>query len=221
MRLDKYLSNLGMVPRRQIKKLLKWWEVLLNREQVDKPNITIKEGDILTIYDQEIEVRFLLTLLLHKPQWYISSDIDEGEYSSYNDLLHDCPYSELVHVAGRLDADTEGLLLCTSDGKLTSCIVHPEKNIEKEYFVRTALPINDRMISMLETGVTLEWNTLARPGKVKKISENEISLIITEGKYHQVKRMLRAVGNEVVYLRRDRIGDWNLGALKLGEWKYI
>ena len=101
-------------------------------------------------------------------------------------------------------------MLCTSDGKLTQRIVHPEKKVEKEYFVRTALPVNERMISMLVSGVVLEHNLQARPAKVEQIGEHEIRLTITEGKYHQVKRMLRAVGNEVVYLRRDRIGSRSL-----------
>ena len=91
----------------KIKKLLKSGEVLLNTQQVDKADTKIIEGDLLTIYGEDLEVKFLVTLLLHKPQGYISSDIDEGQYHSYKDLLDDCPYSELVHVAGRLDTDTE------------------------------------------------------------------------------------------------------------------
>lgn len=125
-------------------------------------------------------MKFLVSILLHKPQGYISSDIDEGNYNSYKDLLHDCPYSELVHVAGRLDADTEGLLLCTSDGKLTQRIIHPEKNIQKEYFVRTSLPINNRMITMLREGVILEDKKKTKPALVEKLSETELQLTIVE-----------------------------------------
>jgi len=221
MRLDKYLANLWVVPRRQIKKLLKSWEVLLNMKCVDSPSIKIQEGDMLSVYGQDIEVKYLVTLLVHKPKSYISSDIDEGEYASYNDLIYDCPYSQLVHVAWRLDADTEGLLLCTSDGKLTQRIVHPKNNCEKEYFVRTALPINQRMVDILVAWVIMDWNVQALLAKVEQLSENELRIIIVEWKYHQVKRMLRAVGNEVSYLRRDRIWEWVLWDLKIGEWKYV
>jgi 16S rRNA pseudouridine516 synthase len=166
-------------------------------------------------------VKYLVTLVANKPQWYISSDIDEGEYASYNDLIYDCPYSQLVHVAGRLDADTEWLLLCTSDWKLTQSIVHPKNKCEKEYFVRTSLPINQRMIDMLVAWVLMDWDVQALPAKVEQLADTELMIIITEWKYHQVKRMLRAVGNEVVYLRRDRIWDIVLDDLALGEWKYI
>lgn len=221
MRLDKYLANMWVVPRRQIKRLLKTWAVLLDWEIVGSPALKINAWQVLTIYDQEIEVKFLVTILLHKPAWYISSDVDEGEYSSYNDLIYECPYSQLMHVAGRLDVDTEWLLLCTSDGKLTQSIVHPKNNCEKEYFVRTALPVNERMIEMLEAWVMMDGYKQALPWKVTLHTENEMSLVITEGKFHQVKRMLRAVGNEVVYLRRDRIGEWTLWDLQVGEWMYI
>lgn len=220
MRIDKYLGNLGVVPRRQIKKLLKTWEVLLNNQVVDNPQIKIKEWDVLSIYQDIIPVKFDIHILLHKPKGYVSSNVDEWEYISYKELLMDCPYGELVEIAGRLDTDTEGLLFCSSDGKVVHNIIHPHKKVEKEYYIRAAKFISDKDIGLLERGVTITWWHYTAPAQVTRIGKKEIQLTITEGKFHQVKLMLEAIGNEVVYLRRDRIGSYVLGDLEIGKWKY-
>lgn len=220
MRIDKYLANLGIVPRRQIKKLLKTWEVLLNNELVSSSQLQIKEGDMIQVYDTQIPVKFAVHILIHKPAWYISSNVDEGPYPSYNDLLDDFPYAELVEIAGRLDVDTEGLLFCSSDGKVIHNIIHPHKKVEKEYYVETELAITDKMIHTLETWVDLDGKKTL-PAVVTKISETSLRLVITEGKFHQVKRMLKAVHNEVTYLRRDRIGEWTLEGIEKWAWKYV
>lgn len=221
MRLDKYLAQMWVIPRRKTKLLLKTWEVLLNGSIANSPQIKIKEGDILSVYGEEIKVRFTIHILIHKPQWYISSNVDEWPHKSYKDLIYDCPYSELVEIAGRLDVDTEGLLFCSSDGKVIHNIIHPHKKVEKEYFVRTRDTITEKMLQTLRSGVTLEDFSKARPALAEKLSDNELLLTITEGKFHQVKRMLTWVGNEVIYLRRNRIWDWTLDGLEIGQWRYI
>jgi len=220
MRIDKYLANLGIVPRRQIKKLLKTWEVLLNSELVQSPQIKIKEGDIIMIHDQELPVKFDIHLLLHKPAGYISSNLDEGDYSSYKDLLDDCPYGELLEIAGRLDVDTEWLLFCSSNGKIIHNIIHPHKKVEKEYYVKTTRPITDAMINNLEKWVNLDGK-MTLPAKAVKLTETSLQLTITEGKFHQVKRMLEIVHNKVAYLRRDRIWEWKLKGIEKGKWVYV
>lgn len=169
MRLDKYLSHLGVIPRRQTKKLLKTGEVLVNGEKTTSPETKISENDTLTIYGEELPVKFTVHLLIHKPAGYISSNIDEGGHPSYKDLIADCPYSELVEIAGRLDVDTEGLLFCSSDGKVIHNIIHPHKKVEKQYYVETAEPITGTMIHKLEKGVTLEDFSIAKPAKVQKL----------------------------------------------------
>ena len=220
MRIDKYLANLGVVPRRQIKKLLKTGEVLLNGTWVASPQTKIKEGDTITIYEESIEVKFTVHILIHKPAWVISSNVDEWPYPSYKDLLEDCPYSYLVEIAGRLDADTEGLLFCSSDGKVIHNIIHPHKKVEKEYYVETLEPLTQKMLRNLETWVLIDGKK-TRPATATKITDTSFQLTITEGKFHQVKRMLQAVENEVTYLRRDRIGSWTLEGIEKWKWKYI
>lgn len=221
MRIDKYLAALGIVPRRQIKKLLKTWEVLLNSTIVASPQIKIKEWDIIQVCEDKIPVKFAVHLLIHKPANYVSSNIDEWPYASYKDLIHDCPYSELVEIAGRLDVDTEGLLFCSSDGKIIHNIIHPHKKVEKEYYVEVAVPLTTYMIKDLASWVKLPWWAISKPAKVVKISNLSLQLTITEGKFHQVKNMLEWVGNKVTYLRRDRIWTWTLKWLEKGKWKYV
>lgn len=221
MRLDKYLSMLWVIPRRKTKKILKSWVIKINGQSIESPQYKIKEGDTLEILDESFKVKFNVSLLLHKPAWYISSNIDEWWYPSYKDLLHDCPYSELVEIWGRLDVDTEWLLFCSSDGKKIHNIIHPHKKVEKEYYVETKEAITHQMIKELEEWVTLNDGKKALPAKVDKKSEKSLQLIITEGKFHQVKRMLKWVNNEVIYLRRDRIWDRTLSDLEKGKRKYI
>ena len=224
MRLDKYLWNLWIIARRQTKRFLKSGEVLINGVIETSPQTHIHEWDTLMVWAENIPVKFDIHLLIHKPQWYISSNVDEWPYRSYKDLLDDCPYAELVEIAGRLDVDTEGLLFCSSDGKLIHNIIHPHKKIEKEYFVRTKLPLTQQMLDTLRSWVTLEDFSKAKPAIAEQISDhgdNELRLTITEWKYHQVKRMLKGVGNEVTYLRRDRIGEWTLEGIEMGGWKYV
>lgn len=221
MRIDKYLANLWIVPRRQIKKLLKTWEVLLDDEIVSSPQVKIKEWDVLNIHGEEIIVKFSVHLLIHKPSGYVSSNIDEWPYSSYKDLIQNCPYGELVEIAGRLDVDTEGLLFCSSDGKLIHDIIHPHKKVEKEYYVEVESVLTKKMLQVLESGVELPSGALSRPAKAKKITDTSLQLTITEGKFHQVKNMLQWVWNKVSYLRRDRIWEWTLKWIQKWAWKYL
>ena len=127
----------------------------MNNEIVSSPQVKIKESDILHIYGDIIPVKFAVHLLLHKSAGYVSSNIDEGPYSSYKDLLQKCPYSEIVEIAGRLDVDTEGLLFCSSDGRVIHNIIHPHKKVEKEYYVEVEKTLTQKMINALESGIKL------------------------------------------------------------------
>ncbi|MEI6774856.1 MAG: pseudouridine synthase [bacterium] len=148
----------------------------------------------------------IVVILLHKPIGYVCSDVAEGKYKSYRMLLDDCIYKETLHVAGRLDADTTGLVLITNDGDLNHHIISPKKKMVKTYEVQVEKVINDAAIKQLEAGVVLEDGYHTLPAQVIKKSEKNIVLMIHEGKYHQVKRMLEAVDNKVVKLHRTQIG---------------
>ena len=129
---------------------------------------------------------------------YVCSDVAEGKYKSYRTLLDDCIYRDTLHVAGRLDADTTGLVLITNDGDLNHHIISPKKKMVKTYEVQLEKPIHDDAIKQLTAGVVLEDGYRTLPAHVIKTGEKKIILMIHEGKYHQVKRMLEAVGNKVI-----------------------
>lgn len=134
--------------------------------------------------------------------------------------MRDCPYSEVIDLVGRLDQDTTGLLFLTNDGELTHKIISPKKDIFKTYLVGIESPLSESDIKKLEWGVKIDdWMT--KPAKVEKVSDHEIYLSITEGKFHQVKKMLEAVKNKVLTLKRVSIGNLELGDLEEGTWRYL
>lgn len=221
VRLDKYLSQLGLVSRRSVGKTLSSGLVLVDGEPVYKWDMKITEWQVINFADKEIVVKEHIYLLLHKPTGYVCSDIDEWWHLSYQHLIADCPYAPMLHVAWRLDFDTEWLVICSSNWQFTHTIISPKKHLEKEYYVRTRDEIHDAAIQKLQQWVMLDDGYKTLPAKVEKNWSHSIKLTIVEWKFHQIKRMLEAVGNEVIYLRRDRIGPWKLEDIWMGKWKYI
>lgn len=220
-RLDKYLANLGLISRREAPVACKSGNILVNGQVITKSDFKLLGGEELEVYGQKVQFLEKVYAVLYKSAGYISSDEDEFGYPSYKKQMLDCPYVELLHVAGRLDVDTEGLLLLSNDGQFIHQVISPKWEKEKEYEVWLKLPISLEDCDRLRNGVHLDDGYFTRPAKVQKIEETKILLTITEGKFHQVKRMLEAVGNKVIYLKRLRIGERNLEGLEKGQWKLI
>jgi len=221
VRLDKYIAQLWLISRRALPKVISEWIIAVDWEIVYKCDAKISYGQTITYMGEDIVVLENIYIAINKPAGYICSDIEEHWHASYRDLLEDCPYKEMVHVAGRLDQDTEWLVLCSSDGKRIHQIISPKKHLEKEYHVELENDISDADLRVLEKGVGLDDGYQTLPAKVTRIDAKTITLIITEWKYHQVKRMLEAVWNKVVYLRRDRIGNWTTEGLEKRKWKQL
>lgn len=213
MRIDKYLGSLDLFSRRQSAPLIKKWFFSVNGEVIIQPNHELTDGDLISRDDQELIVKTWITLLINKPAGYISSDEDEYGRPSYKNLLPGYPYTPLMHIAGRLDVDTEWLILATSDGALIHRIISPKRHLTKTYLVTTRDPVSPKQLDRLRTGVILDDGYKTLPAGAKSIETNLIELILTEGKYHQVKRMLLSVGNEVIHLQRIAIGPWTLDDL--------
>jgi 16S rRNA pseudouridine516 synthase len=220
LRLDKYIANLGFLVRSKVRPYMKRYEVLVNGVVADSPDQKICYGDVITFGGEEIQVREFVTVLIYKPAGYVSSDVSEAGYPSYRELLTGCPYVHMLHVAWRLDQDTEWLLLASSDGQLIHRIISPKKKLPKVYFVSLWKPIDGDAIAQLEAGVILDDGYQTLPAEVLRVDNTTIRLTIYEGKFHQVKRMMEAVDNTVVYLKRESIGEWTLDALEKGEWRY-
>lgn len=219
MRIDKYLSTLEFFSRRQSASLIRKWYFSVNNELVFDRDYELNDGDMLGRDGHQLEVKTTVTLLINKPAWYISSDENEHGWPSYKQLLDAYPYTAMVHIAWRLDVDTEWLILATSDGQLNHRIISPKHHLPKTYLVTTRDPVTPKQLDRLRGWVILDDGYKTLPAEASLRDDGLLQLILTEGKFHQVKRMLLAVGNEVTHLKRIAIGSWTLE--QLGKNRFI
>lgn len=206
MRIDKYLSALEFFPRRKSAPLFKKGFFRVNKTPVLSGAYVLQEGDMISRADQQVIVKLAVTLLIYKPAGYISSDVDEYGRPSYKQLLDNYPYAPLLRIAGRLDVDTEWLIIASSDGQFIHNIISPKRHLPKHYLVTTRDPADQPICEQLAAGVVLDDGYQTQPAQAALIDAHHLKLILTEGKYHQVKRMLEAVGNAVTHLQRTAIG---------------
>ncbi len=219
MRLDKFLAHNGYGSRNDVKKLLKEKVVTVNGNVVTKGTLKIDvDHDIVKVDTEEIDYIEKVYYMMNKPAGYICSHYS-NLYPSVIELI-DTHREDLIMV-GRLDVDTEGLLLITNDGQFSHQIAHGKKDITKTYYVELRDEFNETYIQDLETGIMLDEDLL-KPAKVEIIDKLSLYLTISEGKYHQVKRMMNYADNEVIYLQRVRIGNLDLDDnLELGDYRYL
>ena len=217
MRLDKFLVECGIGSRTEVKKILGNGQVKVNgvitkssKEQIDE----IK--DKITCKNEELEYKEFRYYVMHKPSGYITA-IDDYREKTVMEVLPEWVIRKDLFPVGRLDKDTEGLLLFTNNGRLSHELLSPKKHVDKIYEVHLRESISDENIKKLESGVIILDNYFTKEAKVNKVEDKIMELTITEGKYHQVKEMLKAVGNEVFYLKRLSFGKLELGNLKKGE----
>lgn len=248
MRLDKYLAEAGIGRRKNVREYIKQGLVMVNGEISIQPALEIKEGIDIILYDNtEVKYKEKVYYMFNKPSGCITATRDKKNKTVF-DYFND-EASGIFHV-GRLDKDTEGLLLFTNDGEFEHLLMHPSKHINKTYFFWALGSLNESDKKSLEEGVFLQQNEiLTKPAKIEIYKEGRYldfkeeiyikSLIdvdcknynpqivsgyltISEGKKHQVKRMLKAVGCYVVYLKRVAIGDLKLDqSLKSGEYRNL
>lgn len=216
MRLDKFLTECGVGSRKEVKKLIDSKRITLNGEYVKSPQIHIDyEKDIIMYDGNRLEYKEFRYYVLNKKAGYITATEDVRE-KTVMELLPDWVIKKDLTPVGRLDKDTEGVLLFTNNGKLAHELLSPKKHIKKIYYALLEKEIGDESIEKLKQGVDI-GGYITQPAEVKKISTNEIHLTISEGKFHQVKKMLIAVGNKVEYLKRIKFGKISLNDMELGE----
>lgn len=208
MRLDKFLCEAGAGSRSEVKQLLKKGVVTVNGMVEKAADKKVEETDRISLRGRELSYAKFRYYLLHKPAGLITAT--EDKYApTVMGLLQGMDTRGLFPV-GRLDKDTEGLLLLTNDGALAHRLLSPGKHVDKRYLVRTRQPLSEEALRQLSEGVDIGDEKATLPAKVKRLADTEIELTIREGRFHQVKRMLSAVGNEVVYLKRLSIGSLQL-----------
>ncbi|KZX37571.1 pseudouridine synthase [Wohlfahrtiimonas chitiniclastica] len=220
MRLDQFLQKTLGVSRQTARSILKSKQVSVNGEMVKQAKHQLDLAVDRVFYGQESLVyQEFYYWMLNKPKGYVSSHIHDGGIPIYQ-LLEDFSHVEM-HCAGRLDVDTTGLVLITNNGQWSHRVAHPSQACFKRYRVMTQMPLSDDAIAALEKGVTLGNGETTLPATVVRLADNEIELSICEGKFHQVKRMLKAVGNEVIDLHRLQIGAITLGDLAEGDYRAL
>jgi len=224
MRLDKFLSDVGIGSRNDVKKLIKAGKIRVNDNMVKALDTKINETtDKVYLDDEILEFREFRYYIINKPAGVLSALHDKND-TTVMDILPDFVITKNLIIAGRLDKDTEGLLLLTTDGKFSHQLLSPKNHIPKTYFVRLENPVNEQDIARLEKGVVISDNGekyKTKPAIAKIISENEIELTITEGKFHQIKKMAHAIDNEVIFLKRTAFGKLTIGEMQTGEVREI
>lgn len=221
MRLDKFLSDSTDMSRKDIKQLIKKKSVTVNGGIITKPETQVEENDAVTVNGQAVLYRRFIYLMLNKPSGYVSATEDK-KYPVVTDLVPKEYRHFDVFPAGRLDIDTEGLLILTNDGEFVHDITSPKKNVYKRYFARLDKPAGDEDISVFAEGMEFKDFT-AKPARLEIcVGGTEAYVEIAEGKFHQVKRMFERVGKTVLYLKRVSIGGLELPEdLAPGEVKEI
>jgi len=219
MRLDKYIGKSTELNRTEVSRFLQNQQVTIDNKIFTNGAVQVHANNVVALAGMTLLLRPFRYLMMHKPPNTLCSNVDEKYPSIFNDINVD-KKSEL-HVVGRLDADTTGLVLMTDDGSWTFKIISPKAKCEKVYRVQLRDAINADAVKNLEQGVMLQGvDQPTLPAKIEILSKNEVLLTITQGKFHQVKRMFRAVGNRVRHLHREQIGEVSLD-IKLGEWRYL
>ena len=205
MRLDKYLSESTPYSRKEIKNLAGKGAICVNGVMVKKSDIQVTEQDEITVNGEKILYRKFIYLMMNKPAGYLSATWDDKDPVVVDLLSEDYKHFE-PFPAGRLDKDTEGLLLLTNDGQFDHAVTSPRKNVVKRYFARLDVPAELNDIAAFRAGMDL-GDFVAKPAGLE-ITENpcEVFVEVSEGKFHQVKRMCEKVGKNVIYLKRLSIG---------------
>ena len=221
IRLDKFLAQMNMGTRSEVKNAIRKGKVTVNGEICKNADTKIDEiADVVCYENIQVCYEKYVYYMLNKPAGVVSATKDNHD-KTVLDLLQGENLQDVFPV-GRLDKDTEGLLLLTNDGDLAHKLLSPKKHIPKTYFVRTKDVVTKDQLEALEHGVDIGEEALTMPAQTEMLAENEIFLTIYEGKFHQVKRMLKAVGNEVIYLKRQKMGKLLLDeTLELGEYRKL
>lgn len=224
-RLDKVLSNMGYGTRKEVKALVKRGEVSVNGALVkDSAQHVQPETDNILISGEKLLYRKFIYIMLNKPQGVISATEDDYDKTVIDLLDDELTIFEPAPV-GRLDKDTEGLLLITNDGELNHLLLSPRRHVPKKYYARIKGNVVEEDKLKFKEGVVLDDGYKTMPGELHIINSDEVSeieIIIYEGKYHQVKRMFEAVGKKVIYLKRLEMGPLKLDeSLNTGEYREL
>lgn len=221
LRLDKYLADMGVGTRSEVKIAIKRGYIKVNGQVVKAPEVKVDDHDEVLYHDQKISYVTYEYYMLNKPAGVVSATEDR-DCKTVVELIESASRKDLFPV-GRLDKDTEGLLLITNDGELAHRLLSPKKKVGKVYYAKVEGRVTEEDVVAFKNGLKVDEEFTAMPAELTILKSDEISeieLMIMEGKFHQVKRMFEAVGKKVVYLKRLSMGGLVLDAnLAIGAYR--
>ena len=223
MRINKYLAGCGIAGRRASDEMVKEGRVKVNGKTVTELGFSIDEyNDSVTVDGKKVKYkRRDYYIMLHKPKGYVCTAKDEFGRKTVFDLID---INARLFTVGRLDYDTEGLLLLTTNGDIAQKITHPKSKVTKTYVIKIEGEISEAELQKLRSGVLID-GTKTAPAKAKLLESDDkfskIELVITEGKNRQVRKMLESIGKIVVFLKRTAEGEIKLGGLSRGKYRYL
>ena len=220
-RLDKVLAGTGRWSRADVKKMCRAGRVTVSGEVIKTPETKVGAEAVIAVDGEKIISEKIVWIMLHKPAGVVSATEDEKEKTVLSLLPEQ--YSRMgVFPVGRLDKDTEGLLLLTNDGETAHYLLSPKRHVEKVYYVETEGEQDAEDVETLRKGITLLDGTVCLPAELRLLGGYRSEITLREGKYHQVKRMMAARGKPVRYLKRIAFGPLALDeGLQKGEWRFL
>ena len=227
MRLQKYMAECGVASRRKCEAIILEGRVAVNGNVVTELGTSVEEDALVEVDGVRIAPeRRKQYILLNKPQGVVTTLSDPEGRPTVRALIADIP--ERIYPVGRLDYETEGLILLTNDGELAQTLMHPSHEIEKLYRVRVKGKLTDQALGRLENGVTLDDGHRTSPAHLELlpddsafVGQTNLTIAVHEGHNRLVRRMFEAVGAQVVFLRREKLGAISLGHLKVGAWRHL
>ncbi len=221
MRLDKFFSQTGTLTRSQAQKQLKLGKVTVNGETIKKADYKVDpDKDEIRYNEDKIVYRRFVYIMMNKPRGVVSATEDRDQKTVLDLLPEDLLKLDLFP-CGRLDKDTTGLVVLTNDGISAHNALSPKKHVEKKYSFETADAYSDADVTAIESGITLKDGYSTKPCKIERISETEGYIYLTEGKYHEIKRLFGARSNKITKLERIGFGKLEIGDLPEGDWRYL
>lgn len=224
IRLQKYLSECGYCSRRKAEELIAAGKVKINGHPARLGDKVRLNGDLVTVRGQKIRRPDTgrVYLMLHKPRGFVSTMQDELGRKCVADLVSDAPAR--VYPAGRLDKDSEGLLLFSSDGEFVNAMTHPSHHVEKRYRVTVRPPVTDEQLQAMEKGIIIDGRKTA-PCEIHRLIEEDtrivLEFVLHEGRNRQIRKMCETTGLQLIRLKRFAVGNLKLGMLPVGKWRLL
>ena len=220
MRLDKLLAHNGFGSRKEVKRIIRDAQVMVNGEIILNDDYHVLETDEIELFDLSVNVETKQYFLLNKPKGCICSKANQ-QYPSVYEYIHENVLPD-TNAFGRLDVDTEGYLVISNDGQLGHRLLSPKHHVIKGYRVTLREPFNPKYIEEIHKGIAIDKNEVCEPASIQIIDDHTVNLIILQGKYHQIKRMMVACENEVIELYRYQFGPLiDDGSLAVGAYRRL